>query len=252
MAGRSESCSFGIVTEVGGCEKLVTSVAEEEMAKEREIKLRIEDLPGLRRRLAKLGVRVVKLRLHEHNSLFDTDERALAKREQLLRIRTELPAGRGRKDVPRTVVTFKRPIVTLRAGKNRERHKVREEIELEISDAKALATIFEGLGMSRWFQYEKFRTTFGLRASNAWAAGLLIELDETPIGVFLELEGPARAINRAAKALGFVKREYILANYMVLYRQYCRSRGQGPRDMLFAKSQKGKGAARSKKRKLFS
>jgi adenylate cyclase class 2 len=136
-------------------------------------------------------------------------------------------------------------------GKNRERHKVREEIELEVSDAKALATIFEDLGMNRWFQYEKFRTTFGLRASNAWAAGLLIELDETPIGVFLELEGPADAIDRAAKALGFEKREYILANYMVLYREYCRRRGHGPWDMLFAKSPKGK-SARSKKRKLFS
>ena len=251
MAGRSESCSFGIVTEVGGCEKLVTSVVEEEVSKEREIKLRIEDLLGLRRRLAKVRARVVKPRLHEHNSLFDTDERALAKREQLLRIRTELPAGRGRKDVPRTVVTFKRPIMTLRAGKNRERHKVREEIELEVSDAKALATVFEGLGMSRWFQYEKFRTTFRLPASNAWAAGLLIELDETPIGIFLELEGPASAIDRAAKALGFERHDYILANYMVLYREYCRRQGKEPRDMLFGKSQNGKRAARSKKTQTF-
>jgi len=250
--GEVNCTSFGIVAEVGGGEKLAASSVEEEMGKEREIKLRIEDLPGLRRRLAKLGARVVRPRLHERNALFDTAQGSLARREQLLRIRTELPVGRRTKQALRTVVTFKRPIINPGSGKNRERHKVREEIELEISDAKALATIFEGQGMSRWFQYEKFRTTFGLRASNAWAAGLLIELDETPIGVFLELEGPSDAIDRAAKALGFEKREYILANYMVLYRQYCRSRGQGPRDMLFAKSQKGKGAARSKKRKLFS
>ena len=222
------------------------------MGKEREIKLRIEDLPGLRRRLAKLGARVVRPRLHERNALFDTAQGSLARREQLLRIRTELPVGRRGKQALRTVVTFKRPIATPRAGKNPERHKVREEIELEVSDAKALATVFEGLGMSRWFQYEKFRTTFGLRASNAWAAGLLIELDETPIGVFLELEGPASAIDRAAKALGFKKRDYILANYMVLYREYCRRQGQEPGDMLFAKSQNGKRATGSKKRKLFS
>jgi len=43
--------------------------------------------------------------------------------------------------------------------------------------------------MSRWFQYEKFRTTFCLPESNAWAVGLLIELDETPIGVFLGWKG---------------------------------------------------------------
>jgi len=222
------------------------------MSKEREIKLRIEDLPALRWRLAKLGARVVKPRLHEHNSLFDTDERALAKREQLLRIRTELPAGRRRRDVPRTVVTFKRPIAMSGSRKSRERHKVREEIELEVSDAKALRTIFEGLGANRWFRYEKFRTTFGLTASDAWAKGLLIELDETPIGLFLELEGPARAIDRAAKALGFEKRDYILANYMVLYREDCGRRGKDPRDMLFAKGQSGKRAPRSKKRNLFS
>ncbi len=95
-------------------------------------------------------------------------------------------------------------------------------------------------------------SAFRLPASNAWAAGLLIELDETPIGIFLELEGPASAIDRAAKALGFERRDYILANYMVLYREYCRRRGKKPRDMLFAKRQNGKRAASSKKRKLFS
>jgi len=222
------------------------------MGKEREIKLRIEDLPGLRRRLAKLGARVVRPRLHERNALFDTAEGLLARREQLLRIRTELPVGRSRKDASRTVVTFKRPVVAPRAGEKRERHKVREEIELEIVDPKGLATIFEGLGMNRWFQYEKFRTTFCLPASNAWAAGLLIELDETPIGVFLELEGPASAIDRAAKALGFEKRDYILANYIVLYREDSRRRGKVPRDMLFGPRQNGKRAARFKKCKLFS
>jgi adenylate cyclase class 2 len=77
-----------------------------------------------------------------------------------------------------------------------------------------------------------------LPASNPWARGLLIELDETPIGVFLELEGPANAIDRVAKALGFGARDYVLANYMTLYREYCRSRGEEPRDMLFARTEK--------------
>ncbi len=243
--------SFGIVAEVGGGEKLAASSVEEELSKEREIKLRIEDLPGLRHRLAKLGARVVRPRLHERNALFDTAEGSLARRRQLLRIRMELPVGRGGKQALRTVVTFKRPIINPGSGKNRQRHKVREEIELEVSDAKALATVFEGLGMNRWFQYEKFRTTFRLPTSHVWAKGLLIELDETPIGAFLELEGPASAIDRAAKALGFEKRDYILANYMVLYRESCRRRGQEPRDMLFTKGQSGKRAAGSKKRKLF-
>jgi adenylate cyclase class 2 len=205
------------------------------MAKEREIKLRIANLPALRRALVKLGAQVVKPRVHERNVIFDTPEFRLAKREQLLRIRTEVPAGQSRKGRSNSLVTFKRPILVAGPSKKSERHKVREEIELEVSDGKALARIFEGLGMRGWFHYEKFRTTFRLPGSRRWAKGLLLELDETPIGVFLELEGPAGAIDRAAQALGFEKRDYILANYMTLYREYCQSRGEEPRDMLFTK-----------------
>jgi adenylate cyclase class 2 len=113
---------------------------------------------------------------------------------------------------------------------------VREEIELEVTDDTTLAQIFEGLGLRRWFRYEKFRTTFRLPSALTWARRLLIELDETPIGVFVELEGPAKAIDRTARALAFQKSDYVLANYMVLYREYCRQRGEKPGDMLFGKS----------------
>jgi len=162
--------------------------------------LRIEDLPGLRRRLAKLGARVVRPRLHERNALFRYDSGFVGAPRAVAAHSNGAAGGPSRETGPANGGHVQTPIVNPNSGKNRAHHKVREEIELEVSDAKALATIFEGLGMSRWFQYEKFRTTFGLRASNAWAAGLLIELDETPIGVFLELEGPANAIDRAAKA----------------------------------------------------
>ena len=222
--------------------------ADEKMAKEREIKLKIEDLPALRRALKKLGAHVAKPRVHERNVLFDTPEFTLAKGEQLLRIRTETPATGLRKSRPHEIVTFKGPNPAATSGKS-ERHKVREEIELEISDAKALAKIFERLGMRESFRYEKFRTTYRLPASRGWARRLLIEIDETPIGIFLELEGPAKAIDRAAQALGFEKKEYILANYMVLYREYCLRRGEEPGDMLFARKKSGD---KSEKIKFFS
>ncbi len=219
------------------------------MAKEREIKLRIEDLPALRRALAKLGALVVTRRVHELNVVFDTPAFDLAKHEHLLRIRTET-AGASRDRASgvgmRVLVTFKRPVSEAGSNGEGERHKVREEIELEVSDGNALARIFEGLGMNPWFRYEKFRTTFRLPGSQGWAKGLLMELDETPIGVFLELEGPARAIDRAAQALGFEKRDYVLATYMVLYLEHCRGRGEEPRDMLFAKKKQAATSARNK------
>lgn len=220
------------------------------MAKEREIKLRIEDLPALRRALAKLGAQVVTPRVHELNTVFDTLAFDLAKREHLLRIRTETrSASRGRRlgvGMP-GLVTFKRPVPATGSTVKGEQHKVREEIELQVSDCKPLARIFEGLGLNPWFRYEKFRTTFRLRGSRRWAKGLLIELDETPIGIFLELEGPASAIDRAAQALGFETKDYILANYMVLYRGDCLRRGEEPGDMLFTKKKRLVTSSKSKK-----
>lgn len=214
------------------------------MARETEIKLKVEDLKGFRRLLKKLGAQPVgngSGRVHEENVIFDTPQGGLAKHGQLLRIRTQTPEGRGNskrsKPKPRVILTFKRPVVHP-AGSDAEHssdgsHKVREEIEMEVTDAATLTTIFESLGMSGWFRYEKFRTTFRLPTTKAWARGLLIELDETPIGTFTELEGPAPAIDRAAAELGYSKRDYVLKNYLTLYIEECRRRGEQPVHMLF-------------------
>ncbi len=216
-----------------------------QMGTETEIKLRVNDVKGFRLALKRLGARSVfggTGRVHEWNILFDTREKELAKRGQLLRIRTETPerltSKRSKPKTERVLLTFKRPMTAARAlarAFHRERHKVREEIELQVLDGGALARIFEGLGMRGWFRYEKFRTTFRLPKSRRWARGLLIELDETPIGTFVELEGPPQAIDRAARELGFSKGDYIVANYLGLYLQECRRRGEKAGDMLFQK-----------------
>jgi adenylate cyclase class 2 len=106
---------------------------------------------------------------------------------------------------------------------------------MEIADAAALTKVLEGLGMGAWFGYEKFRTTFRLPVMKRWASGLLIELDETPIGTFVELEGPPAAIDRAARELGFTARDYLVSSYLSLYREDCQRRGKRPGDMIFGK-----------------
>jgi adenylate cyclase, class 2 len=215
------------------------------MAQEIEIKLKISDAKALLRALRRLGARPVGEgtgRVHEWNIIFDTPQGGLAKHGQLLRIRTETPQIKGKRkraiSCSRTLLTFKRPLHsgTPVSGSARpdRRHKVREEFELEVANAAALAKIFEGLGMRGWFRYEKFRTTFRLPASSNWAAGLLIELDETPIGLFLELEGPPSAIDRAAQELGFSPRDYVRKSYLALYIEQCRSQHREARDMVFA------------------
>ena len=63
------------------------------------------------------------------------------------------------------------------------------------------------------FRYEKFRTTYRLPGIR----NLKVEVDETPIGLFLELEGPGREIDRAAARLGFGPAEYITKSYGALF-----------------------------------
>ena len=219
------------------------------MARETEIKLKITDVPAFHRALKRIGARPAGPRsskVHEENVIFDTPQGGLAKHGQLLRIRTETPEVRGKskKAGPkqRVVLTFKQPMVqTPVAGLESSSYgsyKIRDEIELEITDPGNLTRIFEGLGMSGWFRYEKYRTTFRLPDSKAWANGLLIELDETPIGTFVELEGPASAIDRAAEGLGFTKHDYVLKNYLRLYMEDCRRKGEEPHHMVFPNSKR--------------
>jgi adenylate cyclase, class 2 len=208
------------------------------MANEREIKLKVENEKALKKVLTRLGAKPVSAgagRVHEWNVIFDTPQGGLAKHGQLLRIRRETPVD-NKKGEPRILLTFKKPAVA--AENDGHGHKVREEIETEVRDETALRGIFEGLGMSGWFSYEKYRTTMKFPASAKWAKGLLIELDETPLGTFLELEGPAEAIDQAADKLGFSKKEYIVKSYLAMYLDECRRKGESPRDMVFEKKKK--------------
>lgn len=220
------------------------------MAYEIEIKLAIRNSKALLRALKRLGAKPANPkapRVHEMNLIFDTPDGGLAKHGQLLRIRTETPAPakksvRG-KLAGRTLLTFKSPPDQLAIGDvapgGDRRHKVREEIETELMDGATVRRIFEGLGLRGWFRYEKYRTTYVLPGRHPWAKGLLIEMDETPIGTFVELEGQAAAIDRAAKELGYSPKEYVLKNYLVLYVEECKRKGEQPKDMLFGGGKKG-------------
>jgi adenylate cyclase, class 2 len=225
------------------------------MPPEIEIKLRIPNAKSFLGTLVKVGAKPVTHRVHEHNLLFDTPDGGLAKHGQLLRIRTESPApgkaklrkssSKGKKasskdSYQRYLLTFKSPPEQLAIGPAApppdRRHKVREELETVLTDAEALKKIFEGLGLRGWFRYEKFRTPYRLPGRHKWAKDLLIDFDETPIGTFIELEGPHHAIDQAARLLGFHPRDFITKNYLVLYLDDCKRRNLTPSHMLFATS----------------
>jgi adenylate cyclase class 2 len=237
---------FAILSEVGGCRKKPAAAVRDAMARETEIKLRISDVRAFHRALKRMGARPAgpgTSKVHEENLIFDTPQGGLAKHGQLLRIRTETPEIRSKSKnsgpKQRVVLTFKQPL-TRTAEMDPESsptfpYKVREEIEVQFAEAGNLTKIFEGLGMAGWFRYEKYRTTFRMPPSKSWAKDLLIELDETPIGTFVELEGPAPAIDRAAQEMGYSKHDYVLKNYLRLYLEDCRRKGEQPSHMLFSK-----------------
>jgi adenylate cyclase class 2 len=211
-----------------------------------EIKLRVLDRDAVLRLLRRLKC-ARSTRMHEMNTLYDTPNGALLQDGKLMRIRTARPAVSSRKGEkprfasrwafqPEAILTFKGPV---RGASPDSRYKIREEHELGVDDSEAMHRILDGMGLLPWFRYEKYRTTFRLPRLK----GLLIELDETPIGDFLELEGGSEAIDRAAAILGYGPTDYITTSYGQLFAEYrrgCDSLGldkdrlSESKDMLFA------------------
>ena len=179
---------------------------------ETEIKLRITDAAAGLGLIALVGALPKTGRLFEANMVYDTVACEIRGRGELLRLRE---VG------DRCVLTWKGPGS---AGK----HKSREETEVLISDAGGFDLILRRLGFTPMFRYEKYRTEFGIRDQ----AGV-ITLDETPIGCFLELEGPPQWIDRCAAALGFSVADYLTLSYLSLNQEECLKRGVAVSDMVF-------------------
>lgn len=183
-------------------------------AQEVEIKLPLPSAAAGRRMLRQQGFHVVRRRAFEANTVFDTPSHKFRKRGELLRLREV--AGRA-------VLTYKGPAV---AGK----HKTRPELELEISDAEAFSLILKHLGLRPVFRYEKYRTEYSTDEAG------IATLDETPIGVFLELEGSVDWIDHAAARLGFKESSYITDSYGRLFLEHCRRKKVQATHMVFSES----------------
>jgi adenylate cyclase class 2 len=177
-----------------------------------EIKLAPGSARQARSILLGYGFKVIRPRVFESNIVLDDARRSLRRRGLLLRIRR---AGKL------CVCTYKGPEIS-------GIHKRREEREFAVSDFDACMAAFSGLGYRESFRYDKYRTEFARPNEPGHAT-----LDETPIGVYMELEGPARWINSTAKGLGFPRSSWITASYAALYMEWCEARGIKPTGMTF-------------------
>lgn len=184
---------------------------------ETEIKLAVESTQEARRLLRAAGFTVSRRRVFESNVIFDTPKLTLRKAATLLRVRR---AGSV------STITYKgRPAIA--------KHKSREELETEIADGGTMSAIIDRLGLNPVFRYEKYRTEYRQNRG----AGMAM-LDETPVGVYLELEGSPRWIDRTARQLGFSEQDYIVRSYARLYVEWCQRKKVQPGDMVFGGSGK--------------
>jgi|SRR5271165_961511 len=180
------------------------------MPREIEIKFRVDDVRALTRKLKAEGFRLETRRTHEMNTLYDLPGEKLRKRKELLRIRKYGTAW----------------TVTHKSGTTRGRHSSRRELETKVEDGKQIDAILRALGYSPSFRYEKFRAE--------WTDGKgQVVIDETPIGTFCEIEGPAHWIDATAKKLGVNAADYITKNYATLFSEWKRITNSSADEMTF-------------------
>ena len=164
---------------------------------ETEIKLRMPGPGPAREAVARLGATLVRPRHFEDNLLLDDAASSLVGSGRTLRLRRTPDAA---------VLTFKGP------RRDHEGVKIRQEIEVEAKagEADALQAILRAVGFRPAFRYQKYRETYRL-------GEVEIVVDETPIGTFLEIEGPLPQIHATAAALGRGPRDYITDSYAGLF-----------------------------------
>jgi adenylate cyclase class 2 len=177
---------------------------------EREVKLRFATAAEARESILAAGATPLRGRRLQEDCLLDTPDDLLRTRRSVLRVRVE-PG--------KSLLTFKGPVQPASM-------KLREELETVVSDGDALIRLFEELGFRAWFRYQKYREEFGHE-------DVVVALDETPIGVFVEIEGSEEGIGQMASAMGRRASDYILDSYHGLFVQHCQAHGLADADMVF-------------------
>jgi adenylate cyclase, class 2 len=177
---------------------------------EREVKLRFGSPGEARAAIEAAGATPLRGRRLQDDHLLDTDDEALRRRRCVLRVRLE--NGKSR-------LTFKGPAET-------STMKVREELETFVGDGEVVLRVLEEVGFHVWFRYQKYREEFSHE-------DVIVAIDETPVGTYVEIEGSERGIASMAQALGRGQSDYLVDSYRGLFLQRRADFKLTGRDMLF-------------------
>ena len=148
------------------------------MAKEIELKFRVDDFSPIRKKLRALGGKLL-WKGREENWLFDTPDFKIRKGNQMFRIKTMGDTS-----------------LTLKTGKKVVKGaKVAEEHQIMITDAKIGRIILEKLGYRVTLHYKKHREHWRIGTS-------FVELDTLGDGrKFVEIESTHKGIKKLARKL---------------------------------------------------
>ena len=108
--------------------------------------------------------------------------------------------------------------------------KTREEQETAIGEPEVMLLVLKNLGFEVWFNYQKYREEF-------LHENVVIAIDETPTGTFVELEETEETIDEMAKLLGQNREDYVFESYWTLYFNYQRAQSHAPGHTLFDEAQ---------------
>ena len=177
---------------------------------EREVKLRYSRPDEAREAILRTGAKLTQKRRLQQVCLLDTEDGTLNRQHSTLRVRVE---------TERSTVTFKGPTIP-------STMKLREELETPVGDGPTVLKVLERLGFTSVFRYEKYREEFK-------RGDVMVAIDETPIGTFVELEGSAQGIEALTVQLGRTASDYVTETYYELFIQTGTADTSASPDMIF-------------------
>jgi len=187
---------------------------------EREIKLHYTSHDNARLAVEQLEGTLLRDRRLQDDYLLDLPGDDLKHRGCTLRVRIEKKNTIEKSTSDTATLTFKGPPLP-------DVMKVREELETTINDGELFLRILLKAGWNVSFRYQKYRKEFQ-------KDDVVIAIDETPVGTYIELEGKESTITHLARNLGRTTDDYVIASYRQLYVDHCRKTNIPIGNMVFS------------------
>ena len=171
------------------------------MCTEIEAKLKVDSLLEVEQKLTELGAKFLAEQL-QMDYFFDDANTSLTTTDRCLRLRRQSVGG------------SERFFLTYKGAKEKSNFKKRQEIEIEIKEAKTTQKLLSALGYEEVLVVEKKRRLWQL-------GGCSIALDQLPLlGDFVEIEGPdVETITDAQQNLGLAGLSHIAKSYAQLIKE---------------------------------